>query len=343
MIERTEPDARRLLDLGWSGFFEEQVAEDEAQARPARITSVHRTRMGALTLDGPVEPVLPHHARTSEFAVGDFVLLEPGTDRLLRRLERRSVVERRVTGSRVPQLAGANIDTLFIATSCNADFNVARLERYLALANQSRATPVMLLTKGDLADDPASFETQARALQRDLVVVMLNPKSPDAAGRLAPWCGPGQTVALIGSSGVGKSTLVNTLAGAPEDGLQQTGSIRENDAKGRHTTTARSLHPMVGGGWVLDTPGMRSVQVSDVGEGLDTLFAEITELAPLCRFRDCTHAHEPGCAVQAAVKAGTVDPSRVERWRKLRDENTANAEPETKWGTGAPGGQRRRR
>ena len=141
---------------------------------------------------------------------------------------------------------------------------------------------------------------------------MLNPRSGDAATALAPWCGVGQTVALVGSSGVGKSTLVNTLAGPTQELAQQTGGIREHDAKGRHTTTSRSLHAIAGGGWVIDTPGMRTLHVSDAAFGIETLFAEITELAPLCRFRDCTHVHEPGCAVQGAVRRrarpGASDP-----------------------------------
>jgi len=328
-----------LASLGWSDFFENQREPHEADSAPMRIAAIHRSRLAALSQAGLVELTLAVHASTGDFTVGDWVLADPRTQTLHRRLSRKTVMNRRTEGSRTLQAAAANVDTLFIVTSCNADFNPARLERYLALANQGGTTPVILLTKADTTADLGAYQLQASRLQRGLDVVTVNPRLPTAADMLAPWCCVGQTVALVGSSGVGKSTLVNTLVGPSQALAQQTGGIREQDAKGRHTTTSRSLHAIAGGGWVIDTPGMRTLHVSAAAEGLDTLFAEIVELAPLCRYRDCTHAHEPGCAVLAAITEGEIEPERLIRWRKLFDENRDN----TPTAVGPRGGKRARR
>lgn len=318
-----------LAALGWSAFFAEQLLPDEAALTPMRVSSVHRTRMSAQSVGGPQRLTLAPLTNTADYAVGDWILVAPDTGTPVRRLARKTLLQRRTEGGRGPQLIAANVDTLFIVSSCNDDLNPARLERYLALANEAGTEPVIVLTKADRVADTAPYRDSAAALQRGLAVVTLNAHAPEAALALAPWCGVGQTVALVGSSGVGKSSLLNTLASKSGDEAQATGSIREADAKGRHTTTARSLHAITGGGWVIDTPGIRSLHVSDAAGGLDILFAEIAELAPLCRFRDCTHAHEPGCAVQAAVATGVLDPARLARWRKLDEENRENTPVQT--------------
>lgn len=310
--------AARLTALGWDGFFADQVTAAEAGLTPARIAGVHRTKLAILSTYGAADIAIDGDEGTAVYAVGDWVLIDITQASVVRRLERRTVLQRRIEGKAEAQLAAANVDTLFIVTSCNADFNLARLERYLAMANEAGTTPVIVLTKVDLIDDAGVYDHEARALQRNLAVVTLNAKGADVVERLSAWCGEGVTVALAGSSGVGKSTLVNALSQVPD---QATGAIREGDAKGRHTTNARSLHEMIGGGWVIDNPGMRNLHVSHLADGISTTFAEIVDLAADCKFRNCAHLQEPGCAVQAAVAAGRLDEARLSRWRKLSDEN----------------------
>lgn len=324
LIELTHEAA--LIGLGWTSFFGNQVREEDAGLVAVRITHIHRARMSGLTTGGPVDLTLPANSATGDYAVGDFVLAGPKDFLVQRRLERTSLLSRRMSDGST-QLSGANIDALFIVTSCNADFNVSRLERYLAMAGQVSIPPVLVLTKADTAEDASRFVAQASELARDLPVVVVDPRLPDALTKLQSWFGVGKTVALTGSSGVGKSTLVNTLAASGAGTAQLTGAIRAHDSTGRHTTTARSLHPVEGGGWVLDSPGIRTLHLGEMAEGLDVVFSEIIELAAQCKFSNCTHSHEPSCAVLAAVKSDTIDAERFSRWCKLQDENAAARAP----------------
>ena len=313
-----------LTELGWSAEFLRQLDIDEiGRLAPARITAVHRDRLDALGESGARTLLLPPGLSAGEVAVGDWVLVEPDGTRVARVLERRSVLHRKAAG-RVAhdQLIAANVDTLFVTSSMNADFNVARLERYVALAHAGDVVPVIVLTKADLCDDPDPYLDALRAALPEVPVVTLDARDAAAAAVLADWCRPGQTVAFVGSSGVGKSTLAQALTG---DAIATQG-IREDDSKGRHTTTSREFHRLAGGGWVIDTPGMRELQLAGAAEGIDAVFADIVELAAGCKFNDCAHETEPGCAVKAAIAAGALDPDRLARWQKLKREDAYNAE-----------------
>jgi ribosome biogenesis GTPase len=319
------PEHPSLSDLGWSAFFLGQLSLDELETlRPLRLTGVERDRATGLGPDGPVTLSYPPTLSAGETTVGDWVLADPDARRILRVLDRQSEVARKAAGTdNRRQLIAANVDTLFLVTSCNADFNVARLERFLALALDAGAVPVVVLTKADLADDAEDYATQARAISPRIAdVVALDATRPEALGPLAPWLGKGQTVAFLGSSGVGKSTLIAGLTGA----AIATQAIREDDAKGRHTTTSRALLRTASGAMVIDMPGMREVALQDASGGIDEVFDDIVALAQDCRFRDCEHDSEPGCAVQAAIGDGRLDPARLARWQKLRREDALNAE-----------------
>jgi ribosome biogenesis GTPase / thiamine phosphate phosphatase len=315
-----------LADFGWNNFFASQLDLGDPGV-PVRVMAVHRDR---LHVAGPaVDTFTPPFAATpgddaSAATVGDWLLLDGETLRPRKRLQRRSLFKRRAAGTgRKLQLIAANVDTLFIVSSCNQDFSPARLERYLALAREAEVTPVVVLTKADLADNPGDFGREAAKLLPGLLVEVLDAREPDNAACLLPWCGRGQTVALLGSSGVGKSTLVNTLIGADQAATQ---GIRADDDKGRHTTTGRELHRLPAGGWLMDTPGMRELQLADAGSGLDELFADVIAAAQNCRFSDCRHETEPGCAIQAGIAGGEIEADRVRRWRKLAAEEAYNSE-----------------
>ena len=308
-----------LARLGWQPYFSRQTDVDEmAQTPPVRIIEVHRN---SLHVKGDeVDTTIPSIA---DVAVGDWLLLDRELPTASRLLDRKSLVKRRAPGhDRQVQLIAANIDTAFIVSSCNQDFNIARLERYIALAFEAEIDPVILLTKPDLCEDVATYADEAKTISELVPVLALNAKSDEARTVLAGWCKPGRTVAFLGSSGVGKSTLSNALAG--NDRIE-TQAVREADAKGRHTTTRRQLHLLENGCSVLDTPGMRELQLTDAASGVGDVFADLQELSGQCRFNDCMHATEPGCAVRTALEAGEIDEARLARWQKLVAEEAFNS------------------
>jgi len=311
-----------LHQLGWQPSFAEQLTLDDFEAGyPARVVAIHRNGLAVLSSRGAAVITPPRHLAGTDrrgLAVGDWVLIEQDADRVLRLLERRSLLARMAAGDdgRMQSIA-ANLDSLFVVTSCNDDFNPSRLERYLALAWEAGVEPVVLLTKADLAADPAPYLDTVHGIAPGMPVLAIDATSSACIALLSPWLDDGQTVAFVGSSGVGKSTLTNTLLGAS---ARLTAGIREDDARGRHTTTARQMFPLPTGAWLIDTPGMRELRIGAAAAGVQATFEDIEALAAACRFRDCGHAHEAGCAVAAAIADGRLDARRLANYRKLQRE-----------------------
>jgi len=321
----TRPDS--LGDLGWAPFFERQpLVEQHPDLIPARVIAIQRTHVVLMHATGIWESPLGGRWFQYEVegrpAVGDWVLIDAASGSIEQLLDRRGVLKRMSAGMGEIQIIASNIDVLFLVTSCNAEFNLRRLERYLAIAYEAEVTPVVVLTKADLAQRPEEFASQAGTLKPGLAVHVVNALDVESTAVLSAWCSRGQTIALLGSSGVGKSTLVNSLMGTQ---TQLTAEIREDDGKGRHTTTHRSLHLLPGGGMVLDSPGMRELGIAQAEAGVEAMYDEIEVLGLGCRFADCAHGTEPGCAVQQAIQESRLDAERLNGYQKLKREEAHNS------------------
>lgn len=312
-----------LPNLGWRPFFQQQLTlEDYDHGYAQRVVGVHRQHVDVINEQGWQRIAMPRHwlqlSEDERPTVGDWLWGE-------RVLERLTLLQRIAAGSEPkPQLLAANVDTLLIMMSCNQDFNIARLRRYLVLAHDAGVMPVIVLTKADLADNPDEFTAQAQEASPNTPVVAINGLDEQAQEALADWLTPGQTLAMLGSSGIGKSTLLNTLA---SEQVQDTGGIREDDSKGRHTTTSRLMQPLNNGCWMIDTPGMREVRLGDMD--VSSGFDHVESLMQQCQFANCHHQGDKGCAVEAALAAGTLDRRDWQQYQKL--EREAQYASETEW------------
>ena len=323
--------ALTLEDLGWNDFFAAAFAPWAEQGMvPARVMAqkgLVQVSTGDAEYFADMAGRLKHELKgpggaAGDPAVGDWVALRPpiGEGRAVIHavLPRKSKFSRKIAGHRTEeQVVAANVDTIFLVTGLDGDFNPRRIERYLTAAWDSGAQPVVVLNKLDRCDNPDACLLEVEAVAMGVPVHRVSAKTGENVDELRAYFGPGQTVGFLGSSGVGKSTLINRLLGRD---AQRTGEVREGDDRGKHTTTHRELFPAPDGGLLIDTPGLREVQLWEGDQGIESTFPDIEKLAESCRFRDCSHEGEPGCAVEEAARTGELPAERLESYHKLQKE-----------------------
>ena len=325
-----------LLDYGFpEAFLPRQASAEAASLVPSRVTAVFNERYQLITPHGQRYGRLKtkeyHYEGGQDFpTTGDYVLAQPAGDpdlesagdwRILRTLPRKSFFSRLDGWHGVEQAVAANMDVVFAVQSLNENFNVKRLERYLTLAWNSGAQPVVVLTKADLPGDHQAMVEAAYEVAGEAPVLALSAKTGQGMEQLDAYLKPRVTAAFLGSSGVGKSSLINALAGQE---VMDTGGIREDDARGRHTTTHRQLLRLPSGVLVIDTPGMRELGMWDAAEGLSAAFPDVERFLGQCRFHDCRHGQEPGCAIRGALERGELSPQRWKNYQQLAGESSAS-------------------
>lgn len=324
-----QTDRITLQELGWNETLQQEFDSINNGYKIGRVAIEHKNMYRLYTCDGEIlasiSGKMKHNAigREDYPAVGDWVIIdktrqEEGNAVIHGILSRKSKFSRKVAGNETEeQIIAVNVDTLFICMSLNNDFNIRRLERYLIMAWDSESAPVVLLTKADLCDEIDRKIKEIESVAFGVTVHVISSKNKTGVDELAQYISKGKTVAFLGSSGVGKSTLINLIIG--EERLL-TQEIREDDDKGKHTTTHRELILLPDGGLVIDTPGMREFHILDSSVGLESTFDDIEELALACKFNDCSHMNEPGCAVQRAIKEGALTEKRFNSYIKLKKE-----------------------